>query len=78
MYRLACLGDFLGSKRRPKPSKMFRSERVVAYPFHNGIRHTVIPQLGRIPRITAVEGSLAKRRRRGRLDRRAMTGEIGR
>ena len=30
------------------------------------------------PRSPLLEGSLAKRRRRGRIDRRAMTGEIGR
>jgi hypothetical protein len=51
MYRWAYLGDLLGSKLRPKPSKDVRSERVVAYLFHNGIRQTVIPQIGRIPRI---------------------------
>jgi hypothetical protein len=52
MYRWAYLGTFFSSKRRSKPSKNVRSERVVAYLFHNRIRQTVIPQVGQIPRIS--------------------------
>ena len=45
-------GDLLGSKRRVEAVKDVRSERVVARVFSNGIRQGVIPQVGRIPRIS--------------------------